>query len=156
MLLQVTYLRVGEVTLFVSYHGGGWGMEDFELLQVNVRPFVPTKVGALTCTPQQLAMRYVRHAVTDVMSQVTRNFANIFAFIAPKFDVTRLLKQGPVGEAPAGEDDGGHDTAPSHDLDGENGGDTGSASDGRELLFGRQPEASSSVFKKGLKLFRKS
>jgi hypothetical protein len=128
--LHLQYLRLGQLLLFVSYRGENWAkLEDFDSLQVKIHPFVARdQVTSLSA----LAVGVRNHVVVDLLSQVSRNFVNIGAFLATKFswcsssDATEGVSQGSLARAAA---DAGAAAA-----------EAGDGRDSRALLFGRTQE----------------
>jgi hypothetical protein len=128
--LHLQYLRLGQLLLFVSYRGENWAkLEDFDSLQVKIHPFVARdQVTSLSA----LAVGVRNHVVVDLLSQVSRNFVNIGAFLATKFswcsssDATEGVSQGSLARAAA--DAGAAAT------------EAGEGRDSRALLFGRTQE----------------
>jgi hypothetical protein len=92
--LHLQYLRLGQLLLFVSYRGENWSkLEDFDSLQVKIHPVV---LREQVTTLGHLLIDLRNHVVVDLLSQVSRNFVNIGAFLASKFSWFSL-PDGPLG-----------------------------------------------------------
>ena len=146
------YLRLGQLIVFVSYHGKNWSMlEDFDSLQVKVHPFV---FRNRTCTTEELLVSVRNHVVIDILSQVNRNFVNIGAFLASKFSgagagccdssATQVLKSEYDSDNDTDAPDGGSPENVEGSGDAESGQKTDS---GRSLLFGHVEAPSSRMSK---------
>merc|ERR1711871_1512709 len=156
--ISFQYLRLGQLTAFVSYQGKNWRMlEDFDSLLIKVHPFI---FRNKTCTTEELLLSVRNHAIIDIMSQVNRNFVNIGAFLASKFSgtgagccdssgqVRHLVSEhesddetsDTEGESTGGKEDGKVNSGETLKSAVEDA-NLLEGSDGRELLFGRTPNA---------------
>jgi len=96
--MHLQYLRLGQLLLFVSYRGENWAkLEDFDSLQVKIHPVV---LREQITTPGDLLIDLRNHVVVDLLSQVSRNFVNMGAFLASKFSWFSLPDGPSGGSAP--------------------------------------------------------
>lgn len=96
--VHLQYLRLGQLLLFVSYRGENWAkLEDFDSLQVKIHPVV---LREQITTPGDLLIDLRNHVVVDLLSQVSRNFVNMGAFLASKFSWFSLPDGPSGGSAP--------------------------------------------------------